>query len=442
MNEANSQIITAKLKLLVDKAGKAALLKTAMAYRDALNHASGVAFAHNKMSAGMKLQRLVYEDLREKFGLPSQMACNAPRQVAASYKTLWSRTKTNAEHRARGWTKKRYRGLDKALRFSGLTVFYNYKRDYSFGKNNTVSVGTLDGRIRCGYAGYSMHVALLESGKAVFGGAKLWRDPASREWYLLVSVEIPVPELNESTLKSLTGVDVGQRYLAVESDGKRARFWNGKRTMHLAEHFARVRKGLQRKGTRSATCRLRLLSLRETRFRADKNHQISKHLARPHALIGFEWLRDVDERTERRSNPKASTKRRKANRRRAGWSFADLQAKTQYKAKMVGSMTIFVDADYTSKGCPCCGHTGDENRPKKGLSFVCAACGVRLHADLVGARNVRMRTLLVRQDWARTGCLSVTPEASKVEAKAARLQRYAELRWTSDASRDYTDTSR
>ena len=89
-----------------------------------------------------------------------------------------------------------------------------------------------------------------------------------------------------------------------------------------------------------------------------------------------------------------------------------------------------VDADYTSQACPHCGHTAKENRPKHGLLFVCQACHETLHADLVGARNMSLRTLFVRQAWANTGQLSDAPEGSDREAKAARLQRYAELRWS------------
>jgi predicted RNA-binding Zn-ribbon protein involved in translation (DUF1610 family) len=117
------------------------------------------------------------------------------------------------------------------------------------------------------------------------------------------------------------------------------------------------------------------------------------------------------------------------------WSFAELQALISYKATLAGSLAIKVDADYTSKACPTCGHIADENRPKKGLLFVCQQCDYCLHADLVGARNVTLRTLLVRQDWIRTGCLSIIPDASDKEAKAARLSRYAELRWSLDESR-------
>ncbi len=81
-------------------------------------------------------------------------------------------------------------------------------------------------------------------------------------------------------------------------------------------------------------------------------------------------------------------------------------------------------------------HTAEENRPDKGLLFIChkEECRYTLHADLIGARNVTMRTLLARQDWVRTGHLSIAPNTSDNEVKAARRKRYAELRWSSDVS--------
>jgi|SRR5260370_41930621 len=51
-----------------------------------------------------------------------------------------------------------------------------------------------------------------------------------------------------------------------------------------------------------------------------------------------------------------------------------------------------------------------------------------------GEPNIAMRTLLTRQDWVRTGALSVRPDVSDHETKAARPARYAELRWSSDTS--------
>ena len=159
----------------------------------------------------------------------------------------------------------------------------------------------------------------------------------------------------------------------------------------------------------------------------------------PNSLIGLEELTDIRERTKRRKGKRASKKQRKANAAYSKWSFAELQGMITYKAPSHSSIAIKVDANYTSKACPMCGHICDSNRPKHGLLFVCQNCHYTLHADLVGARNITMRTLLVRQDWIRTGKLSFVPESSDLdvssaEAKAARLARYAELRWSLDTS--------
>jgi hypothetical protein len=61
------------------------------------------------------------------------------------------------------------------------------------------------------------------------------------------------------------------------------------------------------------------------------------------------------------------------------------------------------DADYTSQACPRCGYISPINRPEKGLLFVRHCCQYTLHADLVGARNIGLRTLVIWQDWMTTG---------------------------------------
>jgi len=107
-----------------------------------------------------------------------------------------------------------------------------------------------------------------------------------------------------------------------------------------------------------------------------------------------------------------------------------------YKALLAGSMTVKVDPYQTSQACPRCGYTAEDNRPDKGLLFLCqrAECQLVLHADLIGARNVALRTLLARQDWVSTGVLSERPDVSDDEAKAAQRKRCAELRWSPDTS--------
>ncbi len=73
------QVISAKLKLHTTPGQFQALRQTQLAYRNALNDVSRYSFAHGKISSGERLQRDCYDDIRLKFGLPAQMACNVPR---------------------------------------------------------------------------------------------------------------------------------------------------------------------------------------------------------------------------------------------------------------------------------------------------------------------------------------------------------------------------
>jgi putative transposase len=430
------QIITAKLKLHTTPAQFQALRQTQLAYRDALNYVSQYAFAHGKMSSGRALQRENYDEIRLKYGLPAQMACNVPRQVGATYKALWTKVKQNAAHRKAGQTKKRYKGLDKPPKYVSPTLTYNFHRDYSLKEENQVSILTLDGRVIVSYTGYDKHVALLQHG-AHIGAAKLWYDKPKKQFYLLITLELEGAEPTPETHSSVVGVDVGQRYLAVTATPtNHATFYSGKKVRAKADHYARLRKRLQKKGTRSAIRRLVVISGRERRLKQDANHQISHRIIdqHPHSLIGLEDLTHIRERVIRKHGKKATKKQKRANRHASKWAFAELHSYIAYKALLHESMAVKVDAHYTSKACPMCGYTSDANRPNKGLLFVCQSCHYVLHADLVGARNIALRTLLVRQDWTGTGVLSVRPDVSCDEAKAERLRRYSELRWSTDTS--------
>lgn len=432
--EDMNQVITAKLKLNLTAEQKSAVRDTALAYRDALNYASAIAFDSGKSSNGAKLQKLVYNNLRSDFKLGAQMACNVPRQVAATFKSLLTKVKQNNEAIKKGHTKKRFKGLDEAPRYSSRTVTLNYQRDYSFKSDQQVSIGTLNGRIVVPYEGGNKHLYLIKTCPNI-GAAKIVYQRSSKTYYLMVSLEIELPDIDPMTITRISGVDVGMRYLAVETDiNNKSAFYSGKASRHRANQYQKARRTLQRKDTRSAKRRLIALSGRERRFIADVNHQMSKEIAQPNSLIGLENLTGIRDRTKSKSGKKATKKQRRANRNKALWSFAELHSYIDYKANLVGSLATKVPAHYTSQSCPKCGHTSKANRPNKGLMFRCECCGNELHADLVGARNIAMRTLLVRQDWSSTGVLSVSPDVSRDETKAEILQRFSELRWSVDTS--------
>src|SRR6266446_7298539 len=204
------QVITAKLKLHTTSEQFQALRTTQLAYRDALNHVSQYAYAHGKSSNRVFLQDGTYDLVRTRFKLPSQMACSVPRQVGATYKTLWTKVKQNAAQRKAGQTKKRYKGLDQPPKYVSPTLTYQYKKDYSFKSDQRLSILTLDGRVIVPYTGYSEHVSKISQGTEI-GAAKLWYDKPKKQFYLLVSLEIEGADPTPEQHTQVVGVDVGVR---------------------------------------------------------------------------------------------------------------------------------------------------------------------------------------------------------------------------------------
>jgi putative transposase len=117
--------LTAKLQLTTTPAQAEQLRRTAVAYRDTLNSTSRLADEGGKLANAVRVQKLVDRELRERFGLSAQLACTVPRQGAATSTGLWTKGRQNAAQRARGFTKKRYRGLDPPPNCVSLTATFS-----------------------------------------------------------------------------------------------------------------------------------------------------------------------------------------------------------------------------------------------------------------------------------------------------------------------------
>lgn len=374
--------LTAKLKLTLTPTEFTALRSTTLAYRDALNLVSQYAFAHGKTSSRRRLQDACYDQVRSQLGLPAQLACNVSRQVAATYKGLWTKLKKNAKTGRKGYTKKCYKGLDQAPHYFSPTLTYNFGQDYSLKAHGRVSLRTLSGRIVVPYWGYDKHVELLEHG-ATIGAAKLWYDRRKKHFFLLVAVMLETSDPAVDAFQEVVGVDVGQRYRATVSTlDNRCQFYSGKETRQKADHEVRLQQRLRKKGTRSATRKRIALGQRERRLKQQTNHVISKRIvaSHPQSLIGLEDLTGIRVRTTRRHRKGASKKQRIFNRQASKWAFAELRSFLEYKAQLAGSLCITVDADYTSQQCPQCGFTRKANRKAAGLLLVCQKCHYTLHA--------------------------------------------------------------
>jgi putative transposase len=194
------------------------------------------------------------------------------------------------------------------------------------------------------------------------------------------------------------GVDLGRRRVAVDSDGT---IYEAAEVKKLRQHYPKVRRSLQAKGTKGAKRALKRLSGREQRHMRAVNHVISRGLVETarttHRQLALENLAGIRQRTRARKAQRYG---------KESWAFLQLRQFVTYKAQDAGLPVVFVDPAYTSQDCHGCGIRGQ----RSGLTFVCTTCGV-FDADLNGAKNIAAR-----------GAQVTEPEdASHESVKAAAL---------------------
>ena len=183
------------------------------------------------------------------------------------------------------------------------------------------------------------------------------------------------------------GIDLGLVQIATDSDGRV--YGDAPKVAGIRARRWRQRKRLQRKGTRSAKRVLRRLSGRESRMSHHVNHEISKQICaaaeRSGRGVAMEDLRFIRSRV---------SARKEQRRVLHSWAFADLQAKIQYKCRLVGIPVKTVPAWNTSRTCPACGHVAKANRKTRDL-FDCVKCGFTANADSNAAVNIGRRPVII-----------------------------------------------
>ena len=191
--------------------------------------------------------------------------------------------------------------------------------------------------------------------------------------YLHISITVPEAEI-EAPAGSL-GVDLGVNRVAVTSNRK---FHSAKMIRHRKACYKRTRKHLQPNGSKSAKRALARVSGREKRFVSDINHCISKQIVAEAKAAGQRIV--LEDLTGIRESGKAKVVH--------DWSFAELQAMIDYKAPREGVEVVYIDPRYTSQMCSRCLHLGVRLNQS---TFHCHNCGLRLNADLNGARSIALR---------------------------------------------------
>jgi putative transposase len=320
-----------------------------------------------------KMQQLVYNDVRLRFGLSSNLAIQALRRVCANRKT--ARTKKS-----------------NVRKFSPTSVSYD-ARIFSFREADySVSLKLLESRVR-----FDLNIGNYQRGilKGTEPKSATLVKRRNGEYYIHINLDNETPE--SIATKEVLGVDLGRTDIAYTSDGE---CWNGQQLNKIRNKYAYLRQILQKKaslGTRSSRRRsrqlLKRLSGKEKRFQKQINHEISRQLVN-HAVassraISLEDLTGIRERTNQQ--PRTKQERRKSN----SWSFYQLRQFLTYKCLLAGVPMIFVNPAYTSKSCHKCLHIGNRN----GKSFRCVNpnCNWKGDPDYNGAKNIAALGLSINQ---------------------------------------------
>ncbi len=362
--------LTAQLKLLPTP-DQAELLRRTLERANAACNAIS-AYAWERWTFGKyPLQKAIYADIRQTFDLSAQMTIRCLAKVADSY-------------RKDRETRRMFKPLGSIAYDSRILSFRIEDRETAH-----VSIWTVGSRQLIPFVCGDRQWELLQSQQGE-------TDLVYRQGQFYLYTTCEVQEADPQPYQEVLGVDLGVRNIAVDSDGE---VYTAKANCHLntiRHRHRRLRRKLQKKGTKAARRKLKELSGRERRFAQDVNHCISKCIvARAQGTgraVALEELGGLRDRVT------VSRSRRAALH---SWSFFDLRQKIEYKARRAGVTVIPVDPRNTSRTCPACGQVDRRNRPDQ-ATFLCVDCGFAGFADHIAAVNISRRAAVNRPDVSDT----------------------------------------
>lgn len=356
--------ITAKIRIYASDNQAESLKMTTNAYRKACNWLSKHIFETKNLNQ-VSLNNLYYSDLRNQFGLKSQMAQSVMKTVIARFKS--------AKSNGHKWS---------LIEFKLPEYDLVWNRDYSLTQNQ-FSVNSLDGRLKMNYERKAMKKYFNNTWK--FGTAKLVYK--HKKWFLHIPISKEFAALDSTDVNNIVGIDLGINFLATTYDSQgKTTFYNGNVVKHKRGIFKVTRKQLQMRRTPSARKKLKQIGSRENRYVTDVNHQITKALVDKYPRGTMFVLEDLA--GVRSSTEKVRVKNRYVS---VSWAFYQFRQMLEYKAELNGQKVIVVDPKYTSQTCPKCGNIEKANRNKKMHSFKCKNCGYQSNDDRIGAMNLHRK---------------------------------------------------
>lgn len=355
-------VLTVQCKLNVSDEQRESINDTLQAFAEACN------FVHQNtpesFGNAMRLQTLMYQNVRARFGLSANLTCQVMIRVAGNRKAAKATKSTIKTFRPTSI------GYD-------ARIFSFRERDW------TASLTLLHGRERFTLAIRNYQQGLL-AGKTPKSCTLAKRKDGS--FYVNIQIESPAPDPYSG--EKVIGIDLGRRDIAHTSEGQS---FSGETITCLRDHYSKVRASIQKKaskGTRSTRRRaraiLKRLSGRERRFQTWRNHTIShrlvQHAFKHKAILALEDLTGI--RSRANLQPRNKTERRRGN----SWAFYQLRFFLEYKARKYGVPLVLVNPAYTSQMCHRCYRIG----LRTGKAFVCTYCDLKCDADLNGAINISL----------------------------------------------------
>lgn len=351
--------LTLQLKLIPTPEQHTALLDTMRAFNAAASYAAGVGF-HDHVFTQASIHNRCYRELRDRFGLSSQMAVRAIGKAVETFK--------------------RDKRVCPVFRSDGAMTYD--ERLLGWKGPAHVSLLTLHGR----------EIVAMVYGEYQAGFLKRLKgqvDLVSRDDTFYLYATIDVPEDTPIQPTRFLGVDLGIVNIATDSDGNA---YTGEAIEAVRSRAALARQTYQSTHTRSAKRRLKKMAGRQARFQRWANHGLAKRLVAyakdTKAALVLEDLTNIRSRM---------TVRKTQRSKQHNWSFRQLREFLVYKAQRAGVPLMFVDPRNTSRTCSRCGYVDKKNRRSQ-ADFSCLRCGHTTHADLNAARNLATRGEVTRPD--------------------------------------------
>ena len=339
-----------KVKLITDKINYKVLLDTMNFFNKICNDISKIAFENKEFNV-FKLHHLVYKNIRFLYpNFSSQLVIRAIKVVSDSYKSKNEYSQPNL-----------FRKLASVVFDNRVIKFYG---------DDIVNIWTLNGRLKLPINVFNKELFYYRKGEIdlVFNEGS---------FYLLCTLEIPIGKKYKP--KGIVGVDLGVKKIAVTSLGDT---FSGEQVEKKRKQYSSHRQRLQKRGTRSAKRRIKKVGSKESRFRKDTNHVISKFLVMKAKALGYsialENLKGINKRV---------TVRQVNRNERMSWSFAQLRNYITYKAELYGVPLVIVPTPYTSQTCNKCRHCEKGNRKSQEV-FLCKLCGHTENADFNASKNI------------------------------------------------------